>query len=63
MHQFCIGSGKLVSRNFALVSDDYVCLEALKTDEENSSLAPRTPKVVQVHEEVYDDVEGIQREL
>ncbi|XP_053248283.1 FYN-binding protein 2 isoform X1 [Podarcis raffonei] len=45
------------------VSDDYVCLEALKTDEENSGLAPRTPKVVQVHEEVYDDVEGIQREF
>nr|XP_034977446.1 FYN-binding protein 2 isoform X2 [Zootoca vivipara] len=44
-------------------SDDYVCLEALKTDEENSSLAPRTPRVVEVHEEVYDDVEGIQREL
>ncbi|XP_062994478.1 FYN-binding protein 2 isoform X2 [Elgaria multicarinata webbii] len=44
-------------------SDGYVCLETLKTDEEEASLGPRAAKSVQPVEEMYDDVEGLQREF
>ncbi|XP_061489138.1 FYN-binding protein 2 isoform X2 [Rhineura floridana] len=42
---------------------DYVCLEALKIDDKEATLGPRTAIFVQDVEEVYDDVEGIQREF
>ncbi|XP_054837935.1 FYN-binding protein 2 [Eublepharis macularius] len=47
-------------RNF---SDGYVCLEALKVKEEQAAQDPRAPSPVQALEELYDDVEGIEREF
>ncbi|KAK9404205.1 hypothetical protein NXF25_009032 [Crotalus adamanteus] len=44
-------------------SDDYVCLESLRTDEEKWNPDLRTAKLEQAAEEVYDDVEGIERGL
>lgn len=40
--------------------DGYVCLEALKVIEEAAALEPRP---VQALEELYDDVEGLEKEL
>ncbi|KAM3839973.1 FYN-binding protein 2 isoform 2-T2 [Vipera latastei] len=44
-------------------SDDYVCLESLRTDEEKWNPDLRTAKLEQAAEELYDDVEGIERDL
>ncbi|XP_015670516.1 FYN-binding protein 2 isoform X3 [Protobothrops mucrosquamatus] len=44
-------------------SDDYVCLESLRADEEKWNPDLRTAKLEQAAEEVYDDVEGIERDL
>nr|XP_056700744.1 FYN-binding protein 2 [Euleptes europaea] len=47
-------------RNF---SDGYVCLEALKVNEEQAALDPKASKPAQDLEELYDDVEGLEREF
>ncbi|XP_015275748.1 PREDICTED: uncharacterized protein C1orf168 homolog [Gekko japonicus] len=44
-------------RNF---SDGYVCLEALKVNEEQAAPDPRSAQAL---EELYDDVEGLEREF
>ncbi|XP_058034376.1 FYN-binding protein 2 isoform X2 [Ahaetulla prasina] len=44
-------------------SDDYVSLESLRTDEEKWNPVLRTATLEQTAEEVYDDVEGIERTL
>ncbi|KAM6458372.1 FYN-binding protein 2 [Liasis olivaceus] len=54
------GGGLTKDENF---SDDYVCLESLKTDEGKWSPDLRTAKLEQAAEGVYDDVEGIGRDL
>lgn len=41
----------------------YVCLAALKTDDKQASLDSRPSRLEQPMEEMYDDVEGIQRDL
>ncbi|XP_063154083.1 FYN-binding protein 2 isoform X2 [Candoia aspera] len=45
------------------LSDDYVCLESLKTDEGKRSPDLRTAKLEQAAAGVYDDVEGIEKDL
>lgn len=54
------GEGLTKDRN---LSDDYVCLESLKTDEGKWSPDLRDAKLEQAAEGVYDDVEGIERDL
>ncbi|XP_070602080.1 FYN-binding protein 2 isoform X3 [Erythrolamprus reginae] len=44
-------------------SDDYVCLESLRTEEGKWNPDLRTATSEQTAEEVYDDVEGIARDL
>uniref|UniRef100_A0A8C5RLK2 FYN-binding protein 2 n=1 Tax=Laticauda laticaudata TaxID=8630 RepID=A0A8C5RLK2_LATLA len=44
-------------------SDDYVCLESLRTDERKRNPDLRIATLEQAAEEVYDDVEGIERDL
>ncbi|XP_060545914.1 FYN-binding protein 2 isoform X2 [Pantherophis guttatus] len=44
-------------------SDDYVCLESLRTDEGKWNPDLRTATLEQTAEELYDDVEGIERDL
>ncbi|XP_026562947.1 FYN-binding protein 2 isoform X2 [Pseudonaja textilis] len=44
-------------------SDDYVCLESLRTDERKWNPDIRIATLEQAAEEVYDDVEGIERDL
>ncbi|XP_044286282.1 FYN-binding protein 2 [Varanus komodoensis] len=41
----------------------YVCLETLRIDEEKESIGLRASRLEQPMAEVYDDVEGLQREL
>ncbi|XP_048352716.1 FYN-binding protein 2 isoform X3 [Sphaerodactylus townsendi] len=45
-------------RNF---SDGYVCLEALKINEDQAVLDPKASRQQQALEELYDDVEGLER--
>lgn len=51
------------NKNSAPVSDDYVCLESLRTDEGKWNPDLRTATLEQPAEELYDDVEGIERDL
>uniref|UniRef100_A0A2D4PMK3 FYN-binding protein 2 n=1 Tax=Micrurus surinamensis TaxID=129470 RepID=A0A2D4PMK3_MICSU len=44
-------------------SDGYVCLESLRTDERKCNPDLKTATLEQAAEEVYDDVEGIERDL
>ncbi|XP_042319684.1 FYN-binding protein 2 isoform X2 [Sceloporus undulatus] len=52
--------GTRLRKNF---SDGYVCLENLRADEKKASLGQTAPNPVEAMEEVYDDVEGLQRDI
>ncbi|KAH0618568.1 hypothetical protein JD844_017912, partial [Phrynosoma platyrhinos] len=54
---------KFVKGNSVIVSDGYVCLENLRADEEKEILDRTAPNPMEAVEEMYDDVEGLQRDI